>query len=165
VDLRYGFDFYRISYLYNFLHRSPKNELSLGASLQLRDAVIDFTAADGSQRYTRRDLGPVPTVKGRGRWYPNDVGWFGFELDGMYAPVRYFNGGDSDVEGAILDASLRGGYQIAPPFDLFLNLRYLGGGAKGSSEPDGDDYSWNYLQFLTLSIGIELSVERLASSR
>jgi hypothetical protein len=163
VDFRYGFDFYRISYLCDILHRYAKNAFGLGASLQLRDAVIGFTAADGSLRYTRCALVPVPALKSRGRRYPTDTGWVGFESDGMYAPVKYFNGGDSDVEGASLDVRLRGGYELAPPVGLFLNLRCLGGGAKGSSEPNRNDQVWNYLQFITLSLGIEVALSAYRS--
>ena len=33
----------------------------------------------------------------------------GFEADGAYAPIKYINGDSSDVIGALLDASVRGG--------------------------------------------------------
>ena len=166
MDFRYGFDFYRISYLFNYLGCRGDNELSLGLSLQIRNAVIDFTSADGLLRRSNRDVGPVPAIKSRGRWGVSPRVWLGYEADGMYAPVKYINGGRSDVVGAILDFSLRTGYEVAPPFNLFFNLRYLGGGAKGTSKSDaergpGDGYTSNWLHFLTSTVGVEVRLERL----
>lgn len=168
VDFRYGFDFYRLSYLYDLLGGREVDELSIGASLQIRNAVIDFTSADGALRRSNRDVGPVPAIKSRGRLgIGNDV-WLGYEADGMYAPVKYINGGKSDVVGAILDFSARAGYRVADPIDLFLNLRYLGGGARGTSKSDaergpGDGYSSNWLHFVSTTVGVELRLESLFS--
>ena len=166
VNLRYGFDFYRISYLYNLISCREQDELSIGVSLQVRNAIIDFTSADGQLRRSNRDVGPVPALKSRGRWHVSERAWLGYEADGMYAPVKYINGGKSDVVGAILDLSLRGGYNVAGPLDLFVNVRYLGGGAKGTSKSDaergpGDGYTSNWLHFLTTSVGAEVMLERL----
>lgn len=166
MNFRYGFDFYRVSYLYNFLSRREKDELSLGGSLQLRNAIIDFTSADGLLGRTNRDVGPVPAIKSRGRWHVSERAWLGYEVDGMYAPVKYINGGKSDVVGAILDLSLRAGYDVAPPLGVFFNSRYLGGGATGTSKSDaargpGDGYSSNWLHFLTSTVGVEVKLERL----
>jgi hypothetical protein len=166
VDFRYGFDFYRVSYLYDLLGSRGDHELGLGLSLQIRNAIIDFTSADGQLRRTNRDVGPVPALKSRGRWSVSERVWLGYEVDGMYAPVKYINGGKSDVVGAILDFSLRAGYQVAPPLNVFFNLRYLGGGAKGTSKSDaargpGDGYTSNWLHFLTSTVGFELRLEQL----
>jgi hypothetical protein len=70
--------------------------------------------------------------------------------------VSYLNGSTNEVVGAILDASLRQGIQINGPVKAFLNVRYLGGGAVGTSENDpgpGDGYVRNWLNFLTVSTG------------
>ena len=78
------------------------------------------------------------------------------EADGIYAPVSYLNGSDNEIVGAILDASLRLGYEIQKPVSAFANLRYLGGGAVGTSdnnEGPGDGYVKNWLNFLTVSAG------------
>lgn len=158
TDLRYGFDFYRLSYLYDFLDERPDDEVSLGLSLQLRNATIDFTSADGELRSTNRDIGPVPLIKLRGRLGIGDRGWLGAEVDGIWAPIKYINGSSSDVEGALVDLSLRGGYEIARSLDLFVNIRYLAGGAEGTSDEDkgpGDGYVSNWLHFVTLSVGLE----------
>ena len=166
VDFRYGFDFYRASYLYDFWSHDPAEELSLGGGLQLRNAVIDFTSADGTLRRTNRDVGPVPLIKARIQQTLVDRWWWGAEADGMYAPVKYINGGRSDVEGAILDASLRVGYLVARPLDLFFNVRYLGGGAKGTSKADsergpGDGYTSNWLHFWSSTLGARVHLEPL----
>ncbi len=76
----------------------------------------------------------------------------------MYAPVSYLNGSDNEVVGAILDASLRTGVKITDQVTGFLNLRYLGGGAVGTSDDvdgPGDGYVRNWLHFGTTSAGFK----------
>lgn len=159
LDLRYGFDFYRLSYLYDLL-ASPRHELSIGLSLQIRNATIVFSTVDGSKRSFRNDLGPVPILKSRGRFSLPYGLWLGFEIDGFYAPVSYLNGSDNEVVGAIVDASLRIGKSIAPFFDVFLNARYVGGGAVGTeqrpSEPGSDGQVENWIHLFSVSLGFSL---------
>jgi hypothetical protein len=155
VDIRYGFTFYRASYLGD-LAADPDREIAFGASLQLRNAVIGYTAVDGSYRNFKRNIGPVPLAKFRLRLPLGEATWLGAEVDGIYAPVKYFNGSDNDVEGAIVDASLRGGLDVGRGTDFFLNVRYLAGGASGTSDdpdPGSDGYSSDWLQFFSLSLG------------
>ena len=86
----------------------------------------------------------------------DDGGFLEAEMDGFYAPIKYFNGGKSDVEGAILDASLRAGLELSEDVTGFFNVRYLGGGAQGTSKDDdgpGDGYTRNWLHFMTASVG------------
>ncbi len=155
IEIRYGFDFYRASYTRDVLE-DPDRELGIGASLQIRNAAIEFTSTDGTQRSTTRDIGPVPVLKVKGR-FDNDAGsWWGFEADGFYAPIKYLNGGTTDIEGAIADISLRGGLTLNSGIDPFLNLRYLGGGAEGTSsnpKPGADGFTRNWLHFTTLTVG------------
>jgi hypothetical protein len=154
----YGFDFWRLSYLYDFFE-APETEVAIGASLQIRNATIITEAVDGSQANYSRNIGPVPVIKGRVRTDLGSWFWVGAEADGFYAPIRYLNGGSVDVEGAILDASLRGGLHLTPGVDTFLNLRYLGGGARGtssSSKEPGDGYNDNWLHFVSLTLGFSL---------
>jgi hypothetical protein len=159
LDLQYGFPFYRVSYLYDVV-RGRKLQLALGGSLQIRDATITFTSADGAARRSNRDVGLVPLLKARLRYDLGDDWFLASEVDGFYAPVKYLNGGDSDVVGAIIDASVRGGYQLSPRALAFLNLRWLGGGAEGTGEVEdfGDGYSENWLQFLTVSLGVQFAI-------
>jgi len=158
VELRYGFTFYRGSWMYDL---APENgrEFALGGSMQIRNAAISFASKDGSLYTAERDIGPVPLVKLRVREPLGTQSWFGAELDGAYAPIKYINGSDTDVVGALLDASLRYGYELRPGVDLFLNARYLGGGAEGTSQnPDalGDGFTANWLHFATLSMGASI---------
>jgi hypothetical protein len=157
LDLRYGFDFYRLSYLYDFLGDRPRDEIAIGLSLQMRNATIDFTSTDGSVHRSNRDIGPVPALKIRGRWAMTERAWIGGEADAIYAPIKYINGSDSDVEGAFFDVSLRAAYRVLRSLDMFVNVRYIGGGAEGTSSDDdgpGDGYTSNWLHFITFSIGM-----------
>jgi hypothetical protein len=156
----YGFPFWRISYAYDFLRRKG-DEVSLGFGLQIRNATITFTSADGTLRADRRDVGPVPLIKFRGRWGFDSGVWWGTEIDGIYAPVSGINGSDERIVGALLDASLRVGYDFTERVSGFFNIRYLGGGAEGTSSdptPPSDGFTKNWLHFVTLSIGVELRV-------
>ncbi len=162
VDMLYNFPFFRASYLYDLSDR-PDREIAIGPSVQLRNATIAFQTIDGELRRERRDVGVVPILKFRAQ-QTTESGWFmGLEADGFYAPIRYLNISDSDVLGAIWDVSLRAGAQVHPDVNAFLNLRYLGGGADGTSSDEGqgqpgDGYNRNWLNLLTLSLGFEASL-------
>ena len=157
MDIRYGFDFYRLTYQFD-IFRSPRYELAFGLGGQLRNAKIVFSSVDGQKRSISDDLGFVPLLRLRGRYtFANGV-WMGLEADGFYANVSVLNGGRSDVEGAIWDVSLRAGMTLTSFLDAFVNLRYLGGGAngtssKGSDNLGGDGYTYNWLHTLVLSLG------------
>jgi len=156
----YDFPFFRGSYLYDF-NPDPFEELAVGASLQLRDAVIEFESLDGKQLVSKRNIGPVPILKFRSRHRLGEHFWFASEIDGFYAPVSYLNGSANEVIGAILDANLRLGVNLSDQYYPYLNLRYLGGGAVGQSDEkdfSGDGYTQNWLHFLVVSIGINTSL-------
>lgn len=158
MELRYGFDFYRMSWLYD-LQADDDREFALGLSLQLRNATIDFRATDGTDQRSNRDVGPVPILKVRARQPMGDNTWWGLEADGFYAPVSYLNGDDNEVIGAILDASGRVGLSWDQGIDTFVNLRYVGGGAVGiddDSTGPGDGYTRNWLHLVALSLGTTL---------
>lgn len=155
VRSTYDFPFARISYLYD-LFDGP-DELGIGLSLQLRNATLAFEQLDGPAFRSRRDIGPVPILKLRWRQWVSDGVFIGAEIDGFYAPIKYLNGGETDVEGAIVDASLRAGLALPHDAEVFLNLRWLGGGAEGESDdPDvpGDGFNANWLHFVALSLGL-----------
>ncbi len=158
MDLLYGFDFWRLSYLYDLLPASH-HELSVGASLQLRNATIRFRSRDGEQSRINQGPGPVPILKVRYRYDLDNGLWMGAEVDGFYASSAYINGGDNDFEGAILDSSLRLGMVFSDALDGFINLRYLGGGGSGTDNNDrgpGDGYTRNWLHTGTISLGLLL---------
>jgi hypothetical protein len=82
--------------------------------------------------------------------------WLELEVDGIYAPIKYLNGDDNGVEGALLDANVRFGVEAGAWWDAFLNLRYLAGGAEGTDDDDEESYSYNWLQFFILSVGVSV---------
>jgi hypothetical protein len=157
MELRYGFDFYRLSYLFDFW-KDPRNELAAGLSLQVRDAVIVFAQKDGAKIVSNENVGPVPILKFRLKRYLGPVFWLGSEIDGFYASGRYITGTSNDFVGAILDASLRAGFTPKEPLDIFLNVRYLGGGAVGTNKSDAvggvDGYTRNWLHTMSVSLGV-----------
>ncbi|HEX8701909.1 MAG TPA: hypothetical protein VF815_23980 [Myxococcaceae bacterium] len=159
LDVRYGFSFWRASYLYDFL-AGPERELSVGASLQLRNATLTFTSADGLRRWSSRDVGPVPALKVRGRYGFSSGAWLGLEVDGIYASGGLLNRDNQadTFDASLLDASLRAGMRLTTAVDVFLNLRYLGGGARGTDEEEaaqgpGDGYSSNWLNTASVTLG------------
>jgi hypothetical protein len=161
VDLRYGFSYWRLSVYYDF-YKAPDRELGIGLSGQIRNATIDFSTADGTVRVTKRDVGFVPIIKLRGRYtFPSGV-FLGAEVDGFYARGKGIVGRttvEPSFEGLILDAALRGGMYLAPVGDLFLSVRYIGGGSRGTSTrepPPGDGYVSNWIHTLNLSMGLVL---------
>jgi hypothetical protein len=159
MSLRYGFDFYRVSWLYDFWPQADR-ELAVGLSLQLRDASISFTSVDGSRQRVYTDVGPVPALKARARIPINQLMWLGAEVDGIYAQGKGVTGStnvESSFKGAILDASLRYGFKVNESIDAFINARYLGGGAEGGQidpeNPNTDGYTSNWLGAVSLSAG------------
>jgi hypothetical protein len=155
MRLRYGFDFWRLSYLYDFWGESNR-ELAIGLSFQIRNASISFRSYDGTLFRINQNVGPVPIFKFRTRIPFNNGMWFGSEIDGFYASGRYITGSDNDFVGSILDASVRLGFEISRTFDTFLNIRYLGGGARGTEEDDpgpGDGYTDNWLNTVSVTLG------------
>ena len=54
-----------------------------------------------------------------------------------------------------MDANVRFGIEAGEWWDAFLNARYLAGGAEGTDDDDGaSSYSYNWLQFFILSVGV-----------
>ena len=162
VNFLYDFPFFRLSYLRELASENDKFDFAVGLSLQIRNATISFESTDGSLFRSNRDIGPVPILKLRTRYRFNALTYTEVEADGFYAPISYLNGSDNEVVGAILDASLRQGLQVSEEVGAFLNLRYLGGGAVGTSDDDpgpGDGYTRNWLNFLTVTCGVVYAFE------
>jgi hypothetical protein len=157
VKFRYGFPFYRLSYTYDVLPDS-RSELSFGLSAQIRNATIEFEEVDGSGFKSYRNVGLVPLLKARGSYSWPGGEFIGFEIDGLYAPIRGANGSDNEVTGALVDASIRAGVTWLERSRLFVNLRYIGGGStgQGDSESFTDGYAKNWLHLMVLSLGAEL---------
>lgn len=171
VDLLYGFPFYRASYLYDFA-AADNLELAAGLSVQIRNATLRFESIDDTtgdiESAISQDLGPVPIIKVRGEYrFPGTTvpgGFVGLEADGFYASSAFFNGASFEFSGSIFDASLRAGFAPAPGLEVFVNLRALGGGARGT-RPDDSRQFWsqstngftdNFLVTSSLTLGARL---------
>ncbi len=164
VDIRYGFDFYRGSYRYDLIG-NPDTELSFGAGLQLRDADIIFTSGDGTLRRENRNVGPVPLLAGRFERRLSDRWWMAVDATGFYANIKVLNGSTTTtVEGAIYDVELQAGLDSSGPLKSWLNLRFIGGGSDGTNSNNdgpGDGYTKNWLNAMTVSLGMALDSRKL----
>ena len=158
MAFKYDFGFYRFGYLYDLLkHRDQ--ELGIGLALQIRNATIDFASRDGELLETNRNIGVVPLLKLRGRWTPKrgQGFWLGAEVDGAYIRGKVISGTRDFFTGALVDASLRAGFKIPRAGDIFVNVRYVGGGARGTDTtppPGKDGYAENWLHTMALSLGL-----------
>ncbi|MGB9596901.1 MAG: hypothetical protein ACPL7B_11525, partial [Candidatus Poribacteria bacterium] len=131
-------------------------EIAIGLSFQIRNASISFKSADGKLFRINSNVGPVPIFKFRSKYPFNDGLWFGTEIDGFYASGKYITGSTNDFEGAILDASVRLGFELTKYLDSYLNIRYIGGGAKGTEKDSpgpGDGFTDNWLKTIEVSLG------------
>lgn len=162
VKALYNFPFYRFSYLRELLPNNEKFKLALGLTLQIRNATISFESNDGLLYTDNRGTGPVPALKIRTKYNFSPKFYTEFEADGIYAPVSYLNGSDNEIVGAILDASLRFGAEMTDFSNIFLNFRYLGGGATGTDTGadvwPGDGYVKNWLNFFNVSAGFVIKI-------
>jgi len=154
VRARYGFPFYRFGWAFDVLEGRDE-ELAFGLGLQIRNASIEFESEDGERLRTRNDVGPVPLLRARGRFTLPARWFFAFDVDGFYAFIPGLNGSDNNVEGAILDASVRFGWRFVDHAEGFLSIRYIGGGAAGTGDPTAtsDGFQRNWLHFTTVSLG------------
>jgi len=161
INCLYNFPFYRFSYLRELTKTNERFDLAIGFSLQIRNATISFESTEGGLYTDNRGIGPVPALKVRTKFRFNECFYSEIEADGIYAPVSYLNGSDNEIVGAILDASIRFGAEVNVLTNMFLNLRYLGGGAVGTDTGDvwpGDGYVKNWLNFLNISAGFALKL-------
>ncbi len=163
LNLTYGFDFFRLSYLYDFIAEEA-SQLGIGLSFQLRNANIDFSSADGLQRVVQNNVGLVPIIKIKAahRFAPE----FGidFEADGFYASSAVFNGAGRPFEGWIWDAALRLESQLIEGATAFLSIRTIGGGASGNNAYDNvtattssGAETYNSLATLAVTLGVSLT--------
>lgn len=162
MNLRYGFDFYRLSWQYDLLS-DPERELAVGVSMQIRDASISFASQDGERLRVYQDVGPVPVLRVRGRFPVGEGSWVGAEVDGFYAQGKFVTGStnvESSFKGAILDASVRYGFEFSDWLDGFINARYIGGGASGQQvDPENalaDGYTDIWIGAVSVGLGFYL---------
>lgn len=163
LELKYGFDFWRASYLYDF-SRSPDTILGAGLSLQIRNASIVFSAVDGSDAAVQQNIGPVPILKVRAAHQFSPLFGLDFEADGFYASSAFFNGSANPFKGWVWDAALTATTRLTPEAKAFLVVRSIGGGAEGNNAYDytswttsnPGSYTYNELATLAVSLGLSL---------
>ena len=170
LDLQYGFDFYRGTYRYRIVNRDDL-QFSLGGALQIRNASIIFDGFREDEqgrlveaRAITQDLGPVPVISTSFRRSWANGFFLEASADGFYAPVRYLNVRDVDVIGWLYDVALRAGTPFYNDSEFYLSLRFLGGGADGTSgertrwtQSRADPrYTWNNLNLAALTVGVRL---------
>lgn len=156
LNLSYGFPFFRGSYMRDVKFKGDLFSLALGLSIQIRNADIRFESGDGRVLQRSSNIGIVPLLKLRANLRQTKNMSLELEADGIYAPISYLNGSDNDVIGSLLDISLRQNIQLMPQAKVFLNFRYLGGGAQGTSDDVdqvSDGFSKNWLHFYTVTAG------------
>jgi len=151
VDHRYLFEGYRASYLYRVLD-GERLALELGGSVQIRNAEVAFTAADGARRAEEDDIGVVGAAKARLWWRPRpDRPWAALEADGLST-----FGLVSGTKGAIYDVQLMLGCPVGRGLELFLGARLLGGGADVESRQ-----IYNWANFLSFTAGARIALAEL----
>jgi hypothetical protein len=165
MDVTYGFDFWRLSYLFDFA-RAPETILGVGLSLQMRNASIVFSSVDETpvQRAVQNNVGPVPILKVRAaHWFSPRIG-LDLEADGFYASSAIFNGSAKPFEGWVWDAALSAKTHVTPNVVAALTLRSIGGGASGSNAYDYASATTSvngetYNQLATLAVVLGLWLE------
>lgn len=148
VDHRYVFEGYRASYLYRVL--SGALTWHVGASLQIRNAQVVFTSADGTLHDAETDIGPVPALKTRLRWTPSCGPWFGLDFDGLST-----FGLVGDTSGGLYDLGLTVGVAASARVDVYLTARLYGGGAE---VPAQEIDNWG--NYVSLAAGLRVELGR-----
>ncbi len=149
VDSRYLCDGLRASYLYRFYDGFGFSAEG-GGSLQIRNAQVAFSAANGSLAAAERDIGLVPALKLRVRYdMPHGV-YALWDADGITTL------GISSVQGAMLDTALSLGIPLQPGWDVVLRARYVAG---GSEVPKQNMANW--AQFGELAAGFRVDLVKL----
>lgn len=153
VDHRYLFDGYRLSYLFELVQAS-RFTFGVGASLQVRNASVEFRTVDASPAVflVERDIGLVGALKARARF---DAGLLYAQAD-----IDFFNTFGLGLAGGIHDVALTLGMPVMKGFDVLLRLRLVGGGANVTSR---DLYNWGNFGFALA--GVRVDVEELLSRR
>jgi len=152
VRTEFNFPYYRLSYLYE-VTASEHGYLSFGFTGQIRNANYTFASLDGEEFSRTSSVGFVPALKTRGEVSLGQSAFVGLEADGIYAPISVINGSSNETVGAILDTSVRAGIRVHDRSDIFLNLRYLGGGA---TNEDPSNFAKNWLHVFFVGLGASL---------
>jgi hypothetical protein len=146
ADHRYLFDGYRLTYLFSLL-QTARFTLGLGASVQVRNASVEFRTVDATpaQFAVERDIGVVGAIRVRAR----------FDAGVLYAlaDVDFFNTFGLGLPAGIHDVALTMGVPVLPGLDFLLRLRLVGGGA---SVPSRDLFNWGNFGFAVVGVRVDL---------
>jgi hypothetical protein len=159
IDLDYYFPFYRLNYLYRFF-ASHCIDLWVGGGIQLRNATIRFSNAAQGKRFETTNVGPVPLISLAGSFQISPEFSMALDASGFWAPIRFLNGGSTDINGWIYDVGLKGKYQVVKHVAVYLSTRVIGGGALGTSKSPRQPYdgnSENTLVTLNATTGMEVN--------
>lgn len=133
----FRFNTYRATYRYDFF-RNDRWEIGAGAAVLVRDAKIELTQGELTERNT--DLGFVPLLHFRTTVFLTERLSAVLDAEGLLAP-----------QGRAFDVSLHAHYRLSDNFGAFAGYRFLDGGA------DTDEvfsFAWiNYLK-AGISFGI-----------
>jgi hypothetical protein len=146
LDHRYLFDGYRLSYLFGLV-QIPRFSLGVGASVQVRNASVEFRTVDTAPAVfaVERDIGVVGAIKLRARF---DAGLLYAQAD-----VDFFNTFGLGLPAGIHDVALTMGVPVFKGFDFLLRLRLVGGGA---NVPSRDIYNWGNFGFAQVGFRADL---------
>lgn len=155
VDSRYVFDGYRGTYLFRALEGDF--EWDIGAAVQIRNATVSLAAVDGSGYAERSDIGFVPALATRLRFWPSPAYWLQLDATGLST-----FGATGGTEGSLYDVALSLGLPLDQRDDasLFVRTRLYGGGVELE-----DGSLMNQAAFLFLTAGVRADlvglIERL----
>lgn len=101
----------------------------------------------------------LPLFAFHGSYALSDEAFIGFEIEGNYADTSYINGdGDDATTGAIADMALSLNTRLHSKLSTRAEIRYLTGGARGSSperdNDSGDGFSSNWIDAALVSLGL-----------
>ncbi len=133
MEITYSFPFYRLTYGYDFFSQDNL-DLAVGGAVQLRNASIVFKEVGGTQMAVSQNFGVVPALHIYFRYQFDNGIYLLSDVTGIYASSAFLNGSSFSFEGTLLDASLRTGYALKNDVDIFINARFLGGSAAGTSK-------------------------------
>jgi hypothetical protein len=149
VDSRYLFEGYRASYLYRLL-AGEQLTWDVGASFQVRNALVGLSAVDGTRHAFESDIGLVFALKTRLRYQLPSRWWAALEADALSTFGLLGN-----TTGGIYDVALTLGVPLDTRGDVqaYARLRLLGGGA---DVPRRDIYNWGNFGFAQLGVQADL---------
>ena len=159
VDSRYLFDGFRGSYLFRII-QGERFTWDVGASVQIRNALVGLGSVDGERYSQESDIGVVGALKTRLQYtLPSGV-WAGLEADALSTFGLVGN-----TRGGIYDVALTLGVPLSARRDVsaYARLRLLGGGADVSRR---NIYNWGNFGFALLGVQADLVslVGRVSSS-